>query len=73
MESPAAAGLQVDSIDFHGPFLLRDQRFDPSGGHRGHSARNSDAEPIIASSESVDIHKNQYLLSINHAQTSSLC
>lgn len=43
------------------------------GGHRGHSARNSDAEAIIASSESVDIHKNQYLLSINHAQTSSLC
>ena len=42
-------------------------------GHRGHSARNSDAEALIASSESIDIHKNQYLLSINHAQTSSLC
>ena len=24
------------------------------GGHRGHSARNSDAEAIIASSESVE-------------------
>lgn len=31
MENPAVTGLQADSIDCYVPFLLRDQRSDPSG------------------------------------------
>ena len=43
MENLAVTGLQADSIDCCVPFLLRDQRSDPSGGHRGHSKEQNEA------------------------------